>query len=266
MDRTLFFNYRPGNLTKDVKVVMVFDAPTNGELTEDQSHVAWKVATLKARSGSSACNSFRVDYNDTLGFGVVQPTNGKIVVPNSIIGMKAGEVAELIPDGPSPMWSEPGKLTEAGTIIRATNRAGVTHNIALGTVKDLGYGIIKLVPTFMWKVGNGLTAEANFRPRLNLYANIDCQGEFLSFYFGLPRYFKLASKSLTRHGLEHEFMKSDRLTSIEPIWSADLSALGPTTEFLFSESPKSPEHAQSSESSESPESPEPEPDYTVTLL
>ncbi|KAJ8085054.1 hypothetical protein PM082_003833 [Marasmius tenuissimus] len=242
MDRTLFFNYRPGKLTKNVKVVMVFDAPIGGELTEDQCHVAWRVATLKARPGSSACNSFRVDYNDTLSFGVVQLTNGKIVAPNSIIGMKAGEVAELIPDGPSPVWSEPGKVTEAGTIIRATNRTGVTHDIVLGTVKDLGCGIIKLIPTFLWKVGNGLTVEANFRPRLNLYVNIDCQ--------------------------EHEFMKGDRLTSIKPVWSADLSALGSTTEFLFSESPQSTEPAQSSESSESSESPEPQPEpgYTVTLL
>ncbi|KAK1218758.1 hypothetical protein PQX77_018558, partial [Marasmius sp. AFHP31] len=54
----------------------------------------------------------------------------------------------------------------------------------------------------------GMTAEANFQPNLKMFVNLDYK--------------------------QNDFMTGD-LASIEPIWSANLSALGPTTNFAFSE-------------------------------
>ncbi|KAJ8085055.1 hypothetical protein PM082_003834 [Marasmius tenuissimus] len=208
MERTLIFNYKPGNLTKDVTVTLVFNPPTKGELSGDQNHVAWRVANLKAGSGSAASNAFSVEFDSRLGFGVAQLSNGNSVIPNSMIEMKLGETTELVLNGSNPTWGAPSANGGNGTIIRATNKTGYVQNITVGTVKDIGGGFSILVPTFMWKVGGGLTAEANFQPILSMFVNLDYK--------------------------QNDFMTAD-LASIEPIWTCDLSALGPITNFSFSE-------------------------------
>ncbi|KAL0069370.1 hypothetical protein AAF712_003390 [Marasmius tenuissimus] len=211
MERTLIFNYKPGQLTRDVNVVFVFATPMGTELSGDQNRVAWKTANLKAAPGSTAMNAFSVDYNSRLGFGVAQLTNGNSVTPNSMIEMKTGQTTGLTLNGSTPTWSDPTGSAANGTVIRATNKTGYVQNITVGTVKDLGGGFSILVPTFMWKVGEGLTCEANFRPKLKMYVNLDYK--------------------------QNEFMTAD-LASIDPIWSANLSALGPITNFTFSETPQ----------------------------
>ncbi|KAL0069374.1 hypothetical protein AAF712_003394 [Marasmius tenuissimus] len=211
MERTLIFNYKPGQLTRDVNVVFVFATPMGTELSGDQNRVAWKTASLKSAPGSTAMNAFSVEYDSRLGFGVAQLTNGNSVTPNSMIEMKTGQTTGLTLNGSTPTWSDPTGSAANGTVIRATNKTGYVQNITVGTVKDIGGGFSILVPTFMWKVGEGLTCEANFRPKLKMYVNLDYK--------------------------QNEFMTAD-LTSIDPIWSANLSALGPTTNFTFSETPQ----------------------------
>ncbi|KAJ8085030.1 hypothetical protein AAF712_013336 [Marasmius tenuissimus] len=208
MERTLIFNYKPGQLTKDVTVTLVFDPPTGGELSGEQNHVAWRVANLKSNPGSNAMNAFSVDFDSRLGFGVAQLSNGNSVIPNSLIEMKLGETTELFLNGSNPTWGPPSGSGGNGAIIRATNKTGYAQNITVGTVKDIGGGFSILLPTFMWKVGGGLTAEANFQPNLKMFVNLDYK--------------------------QSDFMAGD-LASIEPIWSANLSALAPTTSFAFSE-------------------------------
>ncbi|KAJ8085071.1 hypothetical protein PM082_003850 [Marasmius tenuissimus] len=157
--RTLIFNYKPGELTKDVNVTLVFDPPTRGELSGNQSLVAWKVANLKSNPGSTTIDAFSVDYTARLGFTVAQLTNGNSVTPNSIIEMKLGQTTDLILNGSNPTWSVPSGSGRNGTIIRATNKTGYAQNITVGTMKDIGGGYSALVPTFMWTVGQ-VTARA----------------------------------------------------------------------------------------------------------
>ncbi|KAK1223744.1 hypothetical protein PQX77_013374, partial [Marasmius sp. AFHP31] len=151
MERTLIFNYKPGQLSKDVTVTLVFDPPNKGELSGDQNHVAWRVAHLKSNPGSPAMNAFSVDFDSRLGFGVAQLCNGNTVTPNSMIEMKLGETTELILNGSNPTWGAPSGSGGNGTIIRATNKTGYVQNITVGTVKDIGGGFSILIPTFMWK-------------------------------------------------------------------------------------------------------------------
>jgi len=41
MQRTLIFNYKPGKLSSDVNVVLVFDPPKKAMLATEQNRVAW---------------------------------------------------------------------------------------------------------------------------------------------------------------------------------------------------------------------------------
>ncbi|KAK1217632.1 hypothetical protein PQX77_019705 [Marasmius sp. AFHP31] len=209
MDCTLLFYYKPGQLNKDVNVVLTFDAPTKSELSTDQNYVAWNVAYLKSTPGSAASNSFSVDYTSRLGFSVAQLTNGNTVIPSSMIEMKNGQSTDLTLEGGNPTWSDPSGDT--GTIIRATNKTGLAQNIAVGTVKDVPGGFTTLVPSFLWKVGENLTAEAKFQPILKMYVNLDYK--------------------------QNDFMTGD-LASITPIWTGNLAALAPLASFAFAETPQ----------------------------
>ncbi|KAJ8084043.1 hypothetical protein PM082_002810 [Marasmius tenuissimus] len=209
MDCNLLFYYKPGQLTKDVNVVLTFDAPTRSELSTDQNYVAWRVANLKSTPGSTANNQFSVDYAARLGFSVAQLTNGNTVIPSSMIEMKIGQSTDLTLNGSNPTWSDPSGGT--GTIIRATNKTGLVQNIAVGTVKDVPGGFSALVPSFLWKVGENLTAEAKFQPILKMYVNLDYK--------------------------QNDFMTAD-LASMTPVWTGNLAALAPLASFAFAETPQ----------------------------
>ncbi|KAL0072008.1 hypothetical protein AAF712_000931 [Marasmius tenuissimus] len=209
MDCTLLFYYKPGQLTKNVNVVMTFDAPTKSELSTDQNYVAWRVANLKSNPGSKANNRFVVDYKDRFGFGVGQLTNGNTVIPSSMIEMKPGQSTELTLSGSSPAWSDPSDGT--GTLIRATNKTGLVQNMAFGTVSDVEGGFSIIEPAFMWKVGQNLSVEAKFRPILKMYVNLDCK--------------------------KNDFLSAD-VASMTPIWTGNLATLAPLASFAFTETPQ----------------------------
>ncbi|KAK1230884.1 hypothetical protein PQX77_006014 [Marasmius sp. AFHP31] len=208
MDCTLLFYYKPGEFSKDVNVVLTFDAPTKSELSTDQNYVAWRVANLKSNPGSKANNRFVVDYRNRFGFGVGQLTNGNTVIPTSMIEMKPGQSTDLTLNGSTPAWSDPSDGT--GTLIRATNKTGLLQNMAFGTVSDVG-GFSILEPAFMWKVGENLSVEAKFRPILKMYVNLDCK--------------------------KNDFLSAD-VASMTPIWTGNLAALAPLASFAFTETPQ----------------------------
>ncbi|KAJ8093511.1 hypothetical protein PM082_020369 [Marasmius tenuissimus] len=209
MNCTLVFNYLPGKLTRDVNVVLTFDAPTKSELSTDQNYVAWRVANLKSTPGSTANNQFSVEYANRLGFSVAQLTNGNTVMPSSMIEMTLGQSTDLTLDGSNPTWSNPSG--GPGAVIRATNMTKYFQNIAVGTVKDGQGGFSTLEPSFLWKVGENLTAEAKFQPKLKMYVNLGYK--------------------------ESDFITAD-LASMTPVWTGDLAQLAPLTSFAFAETPQ----------------------------
>ncbi|KAJ8081964.1 hypothetical protein PM082_007810 [Marasmius tenuissimus] len=206
MECNLTFRYKPGNLTKDVNVVFTFSAPTKSELGTDQNYVAWRVAQLKSKQGSQAGSNFNIEYTARLGFSAAQLKGNNNVVPQGTVQeMKLGQTTELGLNGSTLEWSTP--KSAGGTIIRAVNKTGRFQNIAVGTVKDVG-GFPVLAPTFMWKVGKNLAAEAKFQPMLKMYVNLDYR--------------------------ESDFMTGD-IASIDPVWTGDLAKLAPGASFGFTE-------------------------------
>ncbi|KAK1222576.1 hypothetical protein PQX77_014568 [Marasmius sp. AFHP31] len=196
MECNLTFRYKPGNLTKDVNVVFTFSAPTKSELGADQNYVAWRVAKLTSNKGSKASNHFNVLYTARLGFSAAYLMGNNNVVPQgSVQEMQLGQTTVLTLNGSNPEWSEPKSV--GGTVIRAVNKTGRFQHIAVGTVKEVG-GYSVLAPTFMWKVGKNLAAEAKFQPILKMYVNLDYR--------------------------ENDFMTGD-IASIDPVWSGDLAKL-----------------------------------------
>ncbi|KAK1230885.1 hypothetical protein PQX77_006015, partial [Marasmius sp. AFHP31] len=137
-----------------------------------------------------------------------------------MVEMEYGQSVDLNLEGSTPTWSDPHNGTDP-TSIRVTNKTVLAQNIAVGeresqpsgpqkyegvltkspsqgTVKDVAGGFSTLVPTFMWKLGTNQTAEAKFRPVLNMYVNLDCQ--------------------------QNDLIAFD-MESITPVWTADLAAL-----------------------------------------
>ncbi|KAK1236198.1 hypothetical protein PQX77_000574 [Marasmius sp. AFHP31] len=233
MNCTLLFYYKPGLLTKDVNIVLTFDSPIKSEVSTDRNSVAWGVINLKAKPGSVASNQFTVDCPGRLGFSVVQPITFNTISSSSMVEMEYGQSVDLNLEGSTPTWSDPYNGTDP-TSIRVTNKTVLAQNIAVGeresqpfgpqkyeevltkspsqgTVKDVAGGFSTLVPTFMWKLGTNQTAEAKFRPVLNMYVNLDCQ--------------------------QNDLIAFD-MQSITPVWTGDLAALAPLASFAFSETPQ----------------------------
>ncbi|KAF9257640.1 hypothetical protein L218DRAFT_949015 [Marasmius fiardii PR-910] len=156
MSRTLTFNV--GQLTKDVQVVFVVQAPTNGKIG-DGYYLAWRIAELKA--GGNSDDRFTVEYPASLGIATA-----------GITKIKPGQSTTLALDGEVRFWSEPTKI--GGNTIQAINRTGGFQGIALGTVNDQNNDF-PLSPTFLWDVGAEMTAETDFSPNLMMFVNLYCE-------------------------------------------------------------------------------------------
>ncbi|KAL0072009.1 hypothetical protein AAF712_000932 [Marasmius tenuissimus] len=124
-----------------------------------------------------------------------------------MVEIKYGQSIDLTLEGSTPTWSDPYDGTDP-TSIRVANKTVLAQNIVVGTVKDVASGFTSLVPTYMWRLGTNQTAEAKFRPVLNMYVNLDCE--------------------------QNDLIALD-MQSITPVWTGDLAALAPLASFAFSE-------------------------------
>ncbi|KAF9256997.1 hypothetical protein L218DRAFT_1006665 [Marasmius fiardii PR-910] len=201
MDRTLKFKYNPGSLKKDVDLVMTFEPPTDETMTHEQSRVAWKVAHLYKGNGNTG--TFDVNYSARLGFSVAEVDSGNIIDPQLPVEVKLGEMTTLT-DNPRD-WSKPSKIS--GTLIKATNKTEMFQDIVVGTVTSDRHGFIDVAPTFLFKVGAGNTVEANFHPKLMMYANAGYQ--------------------------ENALMEADETSPL--LWEQNLAELPKTSTWIFTE-------------------------------
>ncbi|KAF9255530.1 hypothetical protein L218DRAFT_1008484 [Marasmius fiardii PR-910] len=172
MERTLRFYFTPRDLKKDVDIVLTFQAPTKEVLSHKQNMAAWKVAKLE--KGGTTTGSFEAYYSARLGFCVAEIEEGNIISPRLPIEMKTGELTTLT-DKPTRGWSFPPTKIQ-GNLMKAVNKTDMYQNISVGTVVDADeHGHIDLKPTFNFNVGAGNTVEADFHPKLMMYANLGYQ-------------------------------------------------------------------------------------------
>ncbi|KAF9257634.1 hypothetical protein L218DRAFT_1005933 [Marasmius fiardii PR-910] len=122
-----------------------------------------RVAELQPGAGSS---SFVADYSGRLGFSVAQVDSGSIIHPGSVLEMQKGQQADYIFSG----WEDPTQ--GQAEIIEAWNKSGSPQLFALGSVTG-PTGELELVPIYLWKVGNTLSADAKFHPVLLLHVSMD---------------------------------------------------------------------------------------------
>ncbi|KAJ7642058.1 hypothetical protein FB45DRAFT_1054397 [Roridomyces roridus] len=156
MDRTMIFNYFPGSLSSDLKLMLTFTAPTQNRLSTEQNLVAWKVISMNAT------------------------------------------------------WGIPVNNQGNGNLIKARNATGYRQNVSVGTLQSGTSGMSVYSPSFMWKVGDKLTAEANFHPELKAYVNTGYQ--------------------------QNEFITADIASDMITSWN--LAALNRTSNWLFTELPQ----------------------------
>ncbi|KAF9257663.1 hypothetical protein L218DRAFT_1016026 [Marasmius fiardii PR-910] len=161
MQRTLTFRFNAAELTKSVNLVMTFEPPAG--LSSDSMFAAWKVAELHPGGGSS---SFIADYSGRLGFSAAQVDSGNIIHPGSALEMQVGQQAEFTATG----WKNP--TAGQPELIEAWNASGRPQAFTVGSVTG-PTGDLRLVPTFLWNVGNTLGAQARFHPTLLLYVSMD---------------------------------------------------------------------------------------------
>ncbi|KAJ7196633.1 hypothetical protein GGX14DRAFT_672193 [Mycena pura] len=180
MNRTLLFKYKPGSLTKDATLMLTFEKPTSAQLSTDQNLVAWKVIPLRYVRGSTATNTIPITYSARLAFGSSQGMEGNIVYGNTVAEMKEGQTVDLnLRDGITE-WGAPTDITPASTLIKGKNNTAFYQEISVGTIETKGGSDI-YNPTFLWKVGTRLTAEASFHPTLRAYVNLGyMQSEFIT--------------------------------------------------------------------------------------
>ncbi|KAJ7196649.1 hypothetical protein GGX14DRAFT_672243 [Mycena pura] len=180
MNRTLLFKYKPGSLTKDATLMLTFEKPTEKQLSTDQNLVAWKVIPLRYVKGSTATNTIPVTYSARLAFGSSQGMEGNIVYGETVAEMKEGQTVDLnLRDGITE-WGAPTDITPATKLIKAKNNTAYYQQISVGTIETKGGSEI-YNPTFLWKVGTKLTAEASFNPILRAYVNLGyMQSEFIT--------------------------------------------------------------------------------------
>ncbi|KAL0062680.1 hypothetical protein AAF712_010444 [Marasmius tenuissimus] len=72
---SLTFNYKPGQLTKDVDMIFTFET-----LHKDTNRdfAAWHIAKLKPIPDSVAVNQFNVKYSGKVGFSVAQVVSARV--------------------------------------------------------------------------------------------------------------------------------------------------------------------------------------------
>ncbi|KAF9256434.1 hypothetical protein L218DRAFT_1007363 [Marasmius fiardii PR-910] len=168
--RTLVFYFKPGRLTKDVKLVFTFKPPTELALSTSDNRVAWEIFELKAEPGSNTTGLFTINFPDTLSFTVAQQHGPDGVChPGLAIEIKPGQSTNLTVVGSKRAWSEPTEISEKH--IEAINKTNMYQNIYVGTViNDDDIAIPR--PTFRFKVGAGSPVKAKFQPQLMMYGNI----------------------------------------------------------------------------------------------
>ncbi|KAK1234796.1 hypothetical protein PQX77_001995, partial [Marasmius sp. AFHP31] len=171
MSCSLTFFYKPGQLTRDVDVMLTFEVPDK-EVEDD--FAVWHVAKLKSNRGSLAVNQFSIDYSGRLGFGVGQVNTGRVLTPSSMVEVKPGQFTVLTSNGTDPIWSNPttaGNEDGIGNSMRVTNNTGRDQTIAFGapvsipesgecgenyfewtgTIQDSSGGYDILLPTFWFQ-------------------------------------------------------------------------------------------------------------------
>ncbi|KAJ6474989.1 hypothetical protein C8R45DRAFT_1103109 [Mycena sanguinolenta] len=177
MECTLVFNYTPAKLTKDVNLMLTFNEPTDKALSNDQNLVAWKVLSLRQGTNPDVTSQVSVTYSPSLAFGLSRLQNGgNIVYGSETVKVKLGDTVKLEMRDKIAQW---GNTTKDATtkLIQAMNDTGMRQNITVGTIEENG----AYSPTFLWKVGSGQTAEAEFHPNLNAYMNLDYkQSQFIT--------------------------------------------------------------------------------------
>ncbi|KAF9257654.1 hypothetical protein L218DRAFT_990948 [Marasmius fiardii PR-910] len=200
MSRTLVFYYKLGGLTKDVNIFFTFSPLTELALSDTQNRVAWKIYKLKAKPDCNTTGQFTVFYPATLGFNIAEePETSSVNLPGLAVKMKPGQSTDLTVAG----WSEPTDI--GGAQMEATNQTDMFQNIYVSTVVEKE-GINIPSPTFMFKVGAGNSAHAEFHPQLMMYHDVDCQ----------PNGLMTDSKT-------------------KPIWQVNLAALPKYSSWKFSE-------------------------------
>ncbi|KAF9257643.1 hypothetical protein L218DRAFT_1005942 [Marasmius fiardii PR-910] len=204
MSRTLTFNV--GQLTKDVQVVFVVQAPTNAKIGDDGYYIAWRIAELKA--GGNSDDRFTVEYPASLGIATAGIFDHTALPSEVWTKIKPGQSTTLALDGEVCFWSEPTEI--GGNTIQAINRTGGFQGIALGTVDAQIDSFLR--PTFLWNVGAEMTAETDFSPNLMMFVNLDCEMQGSVIFGNLP-------ESMC-------------------IWKVNLNAQDPVTHWNFEETPK----------------------------
>ncbi|KAJ7690178.1 hypothetical protein B0H14DRAFT_3532415 [Mycena olivaceomarginata] len=204
----MVINYNQGQLTQSVNLLLTFEKPIQDELSARQNLAAWKVVKLTCVPGADTTGKAIVSYSGRLAFGVSQDDNGNVIIPSAITEMKLGESVDLDWKDGTPVW---GTRTsgDTGNLITATNMTPNRQDISVGTLQKVGT-IDNYSPSFMWKVGKQMTAEADFHPMLRAYVNTGF--------------------------LENEFITADIRSPLIKQWN--LAALSPATNWLFRELPQ----------------------------
>ncbi|KAK1218737.1 hypothetical protein PQX77_018562 [Marasmius sp. AFHP31] len=201
---SLTFKYKPGQLSKDVDMILTFGTPPKDT---SRSFAAWHIAKLKSIPDSVAVNEFNVKYSGKLGFSVAQVDTRNIITSGSMVEVKPGQATDLTLSGSEPSWSVPSGTS--GELVRATNKTGLKQNIAFGIVEEGKGGYNTLSPTFVFQdVEDTKNIEVAFKPILKIYVSYD---------------FK-----------ENDFFTGG-LVSDEPIWTGNLAALAPAAKLAFAE-------------------------------
>ncbi|KAF8187909.1 hypothetical protein K438DRAFT_1972602 [Mycena galopus ATCC 62051] len=176
MNRNIIFHYLPGELKKNVNLLLAFTPPTEIKLSDEQQVVAWKVIAMRSVPGSKAMNTAVVAYSGRLAFGVSQDENGNILYGASTLGSSV----DLTWSDGTAVWGSSTKSGDRGTLIKAKNTTPYPQSISLGTLQYWG-GVDVYSPTFVWKAGSKLTVEVDFRPMLKAYVNtMSIQNEFIT--------------------------------------------------------------------------------------
>ncbi|KAJ6474988.1 hypothetical protein C8R45DRAFT_1103108 [Mycena sanguinolenta] len=171
MDCTLVFHYTPAKLTKDVNLMLTFNEPTNRALTNKENLVAWKVLCLRRGSNPDVTAKATVTYSPGLAFGLSRMNPGNIVHGSKTVEVRRGDTVTLEMRDKVAQWGSTTTNDATTKLIHAINETGMRQNITVGTFEKEGV----YSPAFLWKVGAGQTAEAEFHPNLNAYMNLPYQ-------------------------------------------------------------------------------------------
>ncbi|KAJ7929636.1 hypothetical protein B0H13DRAFT_1963549 [Mycena leptocephala] len=178
MNRNMIFQYFPGELKKNVNLMLAFTPPAEIKLSAEQKVVAWKVIAMRSVPGSKAMNTAVVSYSGRLAFGVSQDDSGNMIYGASTVEMKPGNSVDLNWSDGIAVWGSSTKSDDSGALIKAKNTTPYRQSVSVGTLHHRG-GVDVYSPIFLWEASSKLTVEADFRPMLKAYVNtMSIQNEF----------------------------------------------------------------------------------------